>query len=59
MHKRYEFHFLGSQNTFNNVVIVIIVIVRKVSQLFVYCLETLVSKLVFKIDSQSFYSIAH
>ena len=59
MHQRYEFHFLGSQNTFNNVVIVIVVIVRKVSQLFVYCLETLVSKLVFKIDSQSFYSIAH
>ena len=59
MNQRDEFHLFAANNSFNDIICLIIIVILEVVQVLIRSDESLVTKLLFEIDPQSFDSITH
>jgi hypothetical protein len=59
MDQRYEFHLFATNNSLYDLVCLIIIVILEVVQVLICSDECLITQLLFKIDPQSFNSVAH
>lgn len=59
MDQRHEFHLFASNDSFNHIIGLIIIVILEVVQMLIRSDESLVTKLLFEIDPESFDSVSH